>query len=40
MNGLGHKFFISLLVTSLCLYFFDLGIGGAALTFGTTFLTV
>jgi len=40
MDRLGHKFFISLFVTGLCLYLFDMGMAATVVTFVTTFLTV
>lgn len=40
MDRLGHKFFISLVVTALCVYLFYMGVAGTIVTFGTTFVTV
>jgi len=40
LDRFGHKFFISLFVNALCVYLFDMGIAGALVTFGSTFLTV
>lgn len=40
MDRLGHKFCISLFVTLLCLYLFDMDTASTIVTFVTTFLTV